>query len=185
MKDLLLVFVADGAEWIWDRAKLCFPQAIQVWDIYHASEHVASAARAAWGDDSPLTKQWKTDAVPMLIDLGVRSIIRRLCQALKSEPVADRDKLVTNIRYLGRHRNRMHYARWQQRGLDIGSGTMESRIKQACSMRLPKPGMMWGKPGADLMLRLRDAVLSQSLGLTIQRHRQICSNRATDYRWAA
>jgi len=185
VRDLLLVFVADGAEWIWDRVKLFFPRALQILDIYHAGEHVASAARAAWGENSSLAAEWKSHAILMLIETGVRSIIRQLCQALRAGNLADRDELIKNIRYLWRHRNRMHYAKCRQAGLDIGSGTMESRIKQACSTRLRKPGMMWGKPGADNMLRLRAAVLSQSLALTTQRHRQICFNRVNEYRLAA
>src|SRR6266700_3098923 len=45
------LFVADGARWIWDRVRYYFPEAIQVLDLYHAAEHVASAATACWGED--------------------------------------------------------------------------------------------------------------------------------------
>jgi hypothetical protein len=182
---LPLVFVADGAEWIWDRVEVFFPNAIQVLDIYHAGEHVASAARATWGDKDARTQRWVSDAINMLKEEGPRSIIRQLLIALRHEDVADREELIRNIRYLWRHRHRMNYPLWKEMDITIGSGTMESRIKQVSTMRLRKPGMMWTKTGADLMLRLRAAVLSQALPLTIQHHRTICSNRLEKYKLAA
>lgn len=40
-----LVFIADGAEWIWRRAMRYFPGAIQILDWYHAVEHLAAAIK--------------------------------------------------------------------------------------------------------------------------------------------
>ena len=40
-----LVFIADGAEWIWKRAMRYFPGAIQILDWYHAVEHLADAIK--------------------------------------------------------------------------------------------------------------------------------------------
>ena len=121
----------------------------------------------------------------MLEEAGPRRIIRDLLPALRNGSAVDPDELTRNIRYLWRHRSRMKYPKWKEQNITIGSGTMESRIKQVTTMRLRRPGMMWTREGADLMLRLRAAVLSNSLHLTIQRHRQICANRANDYRMAA
>jgi hypothetical protein len=184
LRHLDLVFVADGAEWIWERVNVFLPTAIQMLDIYHAAEHVASAGRAAWGDDDPRTKRWIRDAVAMLRDDGPNPILRELLATRKNEAVCDLDELKRNIRYLWRHRRRMKYLRWKEMGLTIGSGAMESSIKQVSTMRLRRPGMMWTKAGADLMLRLRAAVLSGSLDLTIDRHKTICANRTQDYRIA-
>jgi len=71
-KDLPLVFVADGAEWIWNRIGFYFPKAIQVLDIYHASEHVASGGRAAWSDQSSLALHWAATGIEMLLEKGPR-----------------------------------------------------------------------------------------------------------------
>ena len=40
-------FIADGARWLWEVAALHFPEAIQILDWYHLSEHVHQAAAAA------------------------------------------------------------------------------------------------------------------------------------------
>ena len=177
-----LVFVADGAEWIWGRVRFSFPGAIEVLDIYHASEHVSSAARACWGESDERIKQWTIQAKGMLIELGVGSVIRELIEALRTGQVQDRPEVIKNLRYLLRHRHRMRYSELLEKKLPIGSGVMESTIKQVSSARLRLPGMMWTRQGADLMLRLRAAVLSDALGLTIQRQRKICANRAQIYK---
>ena len=31
--------LGDGAAWIWENARLNFPEAVQILDFYHASEH--------------------------------------------------------------------------------------------------------------------------------------------------
>jgi len=182
---LPLVFVADGAEWIWDRVGCYFPRAVQILDVYHAAQHVASAAKAAWGDQDPKAREWVEGAVGMLIELGPKAIVRELVGALREGGVVDPDELVRNIRYLLRHRHRMQYAKWRDQGLTIGSGAMESRIKQVSTMRLRRPGMMWTRKGADLMLRLRAATLSGGINITFQRHRKICAERVNKYRLAA
>jgi hypothetical protein len=179
-----LVFVADGAEWIWERVKLFFPKAVQVLDLFHAAQHVASAARAAWGEDADRTALWIDKAIAFLANEGPQWIVRQLLVPLGNGSAVDREELIRHIRYLYRHRHRMKYRRWKEQGITIGSGAMESRIKQVSSMRLRRPGMMWTKGGADLMLRLRASVLSDSLSLTTNRHRKICVNRMQEYRLA-
>jgi transposase len=34
------VVMGDGAEWIWNLAKIHFPGAIQIVDLYHARQHL-------------------------------------------------------------------------------------------------------------------------------------------------
>jgi hypothetical protein len=43
----LVVFLGDGAHWIWNMAAEHFPTAIQIVDLYHAKEHVWEVAHAA------------------------------------------------------------------------------------------------------------------------------------------
>ncbi len=169
-----LLFGADGADWIWERVRLYFPEAIQVLDIYHAGEHVGSAASACWGDDHPTTKLWRRSARQMLLsENGARSLLHRLIQQLRSPgELVDAQEARKEFRYLWRHRHRMPYKWLSEQGLPTGSGVMESAIKQVSSQRLRQPGMMWSTAGADAMLCLRAAYLSGSLSLTLGRKRQ-------------
>ncbi len=165
------VFVADGARWIWDRVQLYFPDAVQVLDFYHACEHIGSATSAWFGERTAEAIAWRQTARKMLLEPGGASVvIRELLEALRDpEKVADPDLLRAEIRYLFGHRHRMRYYRVKERGLPIGSGAMESGIKQMTTARLRMPGMKWTRDGADAILRIRAAHLSQSLRMTTQR----------------
>ena len=182
-----LVFVADGALWIWDRVSFNFPDAIQVLDIYHAAQHVGSAARACWGPHSDTAIHWVSNAMPLLLrEEGVTRVIKDLLKVMRSEAmrseVLDIEELHKEFRYLWRNRHRMNYSKLRDQKLPIGSGIMESTIKQLSTQRLRMPGMMWTRRGADQVLRLKAAVLSKSLGLTIDRQRTICKNRTDKFR---
>jgi hypothetical protein len=177
-----MVFVADGAEWIWNRVKWYFPRCLQILDIYHCAQHVGSAARAAWGPSGEHVRRWVEGAIPWLLEQnGPTRIIRALIGILRSGRAIDKEQLETEIRYLLKHRHRMRYYRWRAEGLPIGSGAVESTIKQVSTQRLGAPGMMWTKNHADLMLHLRSAVLSESLHLTVERERRIRINRAMQF----
>jgi hypothetical protein len=139
-----LVFVADGAEWIWNRVRWYFPHCVQILDAYHCAEHVGSAARAAWGPDGTHTQRWIDGAVPWLLEeKGPSAIIRALLGVVRSGRAAQPDLLLTEIRYLIKHRHRMKYHQWRAEGLPIGSGAVESTIKQITTQRLCLAGMMW------------------------------------------
>ncbi|MFZ2070043.1 MAG: transposase [Halobacteriota archaeon] len=43
-RDVRLCVVGDGARWLWKAIKEIFPDAIQVLDYFHASEHIYKAA---------------------------------------------------------------------------------------------------------------------------------------------
>ena len=61
------------------------------------------------------------------------------------------------------------YERLKRQGLPIGSGAMESGIKQLSTKRLRQLGMKWSKRGAHDMLSLRAAHLSGELTNTVRR----------------
>jgi len=177
------LFVADGARWIWERAALYFPEAVQVLDIYHAGEHVASAANACWGEGSAEALKWRRAAREMLLlPEGPRDILRTLMRALKKpEHVADATQLRKELRYLYQHRHRMRYHALKQQGLPVGSGAMESAIKQLSVQRLRQPGMKWTREGADAVLRIRAAHLSGAFNQTVQRQHDALKQAAQRY----
>ncbi len=176
-------FVADGAPWIWERVPWLFPDAIAILDIYHAGEHVGVAAAAAFGPDQPTTKLWKAKARSMLLAQGgVRSIIKTLVACLREGRCVDRAGVERELRYLWTNRHRMRYAEYEAAGLPVGSGAMESTIKQVCTQRLRRAGMMWTREGADRMLRLRAAHLNGDLKATTMREHRRLQFKLESYR---
>ena len=70
------------------------------------------------------------------------------------------EPITTAIRYLTNNRNRMDYPRYRARGLPVTSAPMESFIKQM-NHRVKGTEMFWDDPpGAEAMLTLRAAVIS-------------------------
>lgn len=69
--------------------------------------------------------------------------------------------------YLHKHRHRIpDYGRYQALGITIGSGDVESKIKQV-GARLKLSGARWRAENVPKMLRLRCAYLNRSPCLTV------------------
>src|SRR5208283_4958888 len=60
----LVVFLGDGAAWVWELARVNFPGALLILDFFHASEHLERLAEALWGEKTDRAKtqweQWST-----------------------------------------------------------------------------------------------------------------------------
>jgi hypothetical protein len=54
----------------------------------------------------------------------------------------------------------MRYRRFRQAGYPLGSGTVESACKVVVQQRMKQAGMRWSRKGAQAMLALRCALLS-------------------------
>ena len=168
-----IVFVSDDGAGIMPRAESYFQNAILIIDICHASAHVQSAALALWGPDSEQAKTIKDRSMHVLKNSnGPQDYIRQFIAAARLGPVADPKELETNVRYLWRNRHKMKYMKWHSMGLPIGSGAVESSVKQICVRRLREAGMKWTTDGADCVLQVRSACLSQTCHTVFAREQE-------------
>lgn len=142
---------ADGAAWIWNVADDLFPDSTQIVDWYHALQHLAAAAQALYPEDEARARQWLHTHKQHLF----QGEIHRITLPLDAAGLSD------HSRYFHTHKRRMHYQRFQTLGFPLGSGSVESSIKQF-KARLSGPGMRWSRSGAQRMLLIRSAVLSDS-----------------------
>lgn len=142
--------VADGALWIWDVAEDVCPDGQQVVDWYHALEHLHKAASALYPKDSDSLKRerWLKKYKKHLYMGHIETIISVLHKR-------DVPHLAT---YFERHKRRMQYLQFREEGLPIGSGTVESGVKQF-KQRLAGTGMRWNLDNAKRMILLRSAIL--------------------------
>lgn len=147
-----LVFVADGAPWIWNQVQLRYPGATQIVDWYHAADCLKRVAQDAFSD-IPQREIWLDALLDALWDGDLRHVIRR-CAALSTCEAAR--KAVT---YFENNRHRMDYARFRQQGYFIGSGTVESACKQIVTQRLKCSGARWSVDGANATAKARAAWL--------------------------
>jgi len=153
-----LVFVCDGAIWIWKLIERHFPHAVQIVDWYHASEYLPPIAEAAFGHDTPHYHAWLDQARSLLWEGQIEDLIHD-CQVLASIPTADK-AIHDAVSYFSNNHKRMDYARFRQLGYFIGSGTVESAGKQIAGLRLKRSGARWTETGAIATAKARAAWLS-------------------------
>lgn len=145
-----VVVLGDGAHWIWNIAERHFPRAIQIVDWYHASEYLWNAASAIWGEASSKRAEWAQAQLDKLWESKVDEVLLELEQwGARGEPVA------AALSYYSEHQTRMDYASYRARGLQIGSGSVESACKQLVSARLKQAGMIWDADGAEAVAMVR------------------------------
>jgi hypothetical protein len=151
-----LVFVCDGAVWIWKLIERHFPHAVQIVDWYHASEYLPPIAEAAFGLGTPQYHAWLENARTLLWEGQIDKLIQA-CQQLSSQAASPVHKAIT---YFTHNQHRMDYARFRQQGYFIGSGTVESAGKQIAGLRLKRAGARWTEDGALTTAKARAAWLS-------------------------
>ncbi len=153
-----LVFVCDGAVWIWRLIERHFPNAVQIVDWYHASEYLPPIAEAVFGKDTPEYHAWLAQARTQLWEGQIEALIHD-CGLFAS--IATAAKAVHEaVSYFTNNQNRMDYARFRQLGYFIGSGTVESGGKQIATLRLKRAGARWTEEGAVSTAKARAAWLS-------------------------
>lgn len=145
-----VVAIGDGAAWIWNLITEHFPHAIQIVDWYHASEYVWAAANAVYDEGSDLAKAWATARLDELWDGEVEAVLAALAATGRMlEAVTDARRYLTN------NQQRMGYAEYRARGIQIGSGVIESGCQHVIGARLKQAGMIWSVDGARAVGKVR------------------------------
>lgn len=151
-----VIFLGDGAAWVWELARVCFPMAKLILDFYHAAEHVGLLTEILFGKDTPLAQSHRDAWIHILRDQpdGVDEVIRR---ATASMPRSGKKRRLTRkaLDYFKNNRDKMRYWEYQAQGLFFGSGVVEAGCKTVVGQRLKQSGMFWGLPGAHNILDIR------------------------------
>ena len=152
-----LVFVCDGATWIWKLASLHFPQDKQIVDWYHASQYLHAVAEAL-PVSQPQQQTWLEEMKEQLWEGEVETVMNT-CQSLLEQAGEPVSRLLS---YYGNNIERMRYGMFRTEGYFIGSGTVESACKQIVAMRLKRAGARWTSHGATMTAKARTAWLSNT-----------------------
>jgi hypothetical protein len=154
-----LVFVCDGAQWIWKLVERHFPGAVQIVDWYHASQYLTPIAEAAWKEQDPNRQAWLEQARTRLWNGQIADLIQD-CRVVGQEYAQAQEAVQRAVTYFSHNQKRMDYARFRAEGYLIGSGTIESGCKQIVSLRLKRSGARWTEAGAVQTAKARAAWLS-------------------------
>lgn len=159
-KARVVVFLGDGAVWVWKLARLNFPHAVCILDYYHACEHLNLLSATLYGEGSVWAKrryrQWRK---ALLKD----KIAQVIAQAKADLPTRaqTRKSAHKQIAYFERNHSKMLYQTFRAAGYFIGSGVVEAGCKTVVGQRLKQSGMLWSRQGASHLLAVRCALLSR------------------------
>lgn len=150
----LLVFICDGAVWIWNLIAQYFPNAIQIVDWYHALDRLKRIAEEAF----PILEERQTWLEQVTEDLwqGRVELVIDACRLLAKKSKWAQQSLT----YYTNNIERMRYDQFRASNLLIGSGVIESGCKQIVTQRLKLPGAQWHLDGAILIAKARTAWMS-------------------------
>ena len=154
-----VVFLGDGAKWVWGIQKTFFPFALTAIDLYHAIEHVNSMIEFIQfkGKSGVNRKQTLQDECISLLRCGKIQDMLDLVDPLPCKKGCEK-KLTGAVNYFTSNRDHMHYGVFTALGIFVGSGVIEAACKVIVGNRMKNSGMHWSKDHANKMIALRCAI---------------------------
>jgi len=161
------ICLSDGAGSIASQRERCFPDATFVLDWTHAVEHLHQTAQAAFGADqkakSWLERQkerlWNGHLTPLIAEIA--RLARLAGAPPKKAPETDRRRiLAANVHYFTTNRAGMDYPTFRKKGWPIGSGIVESAVKQL-GKRVKGTEKHWALCGAEHTLQVMAHLISE------------------------
>ncbi len=157
-----VLFIADGASWIWERAQkmllslgVAANRIIEAIDYYHACQHL-------------------NEVITKLVHLPAKkskALFQRLKNDLwhgKIESICDeistlanhRPYVVRGLAYFQKAVHRFQYADLRRKNLPCGSGIVESAIRRVINLRFKSPSTFWKQANVNGLIFLRAAFLA-------------------------
>lgn len=137
--------LGDGASWIWGLVEERWPQAHQLLDFYHASQHLHALAETLYPKQESARHSWVDQQCHDLRHGKQRKVLQSLSQ-IRERRGKPGETIRREKNYFHSHRQRMNYQELARRGWPIGSGPVESACAQKQG-RFKRPGQFWTKQG--------------------------------------
>jgi hypothetical protein len=154
-----ILFLADGAPWIWKRVPLLVQalglaaeQVHELLDFYHAVHHLGQVAALRKDWSTKARSRWRAQQRRLLLRGEVEQVIaavQGICRGRNSKAIR------TQRDYFIKNQSRMAYATLLALKLPIGSGAIESTVRRVVNLRLKGPSIFWCRAGAEAILLLR------------------------------
>lgn len=155
-----LVFVADGADWIWARVDALLTavgippeRVVKVLDFYHATEAISKALKACKNLSTAERKARFERLRRLLLEpSGAQQVIDELSSLARGRRAKAINK---KIKYLENHLCHMNYAELRARKVPLGSGVVESAIRRVVNLRFKAASKCWCEEHLPALLYLR------------------------------
>ena len=153
--DLLdeFICIGDGAKWIWDWCNENYPDAPQLLDYWHGTEHLWKFAKIAFRFKKK-QREWVKEKEQLLWEDKIEQVIEEISDLAVSKKTAkeEQKKLLT---YLNNNKTRMKYGTFKKKGWLVGSGAIESAHRTVIQKRMKQSGQRWTLKGGQQILNLR------------------------------
>ncbi len=158
-----VVLLGDGAKWIWNnipdllkKLGCSVSQIVEILDICHAVQHVYQLGTELFGNGAK-AKEWAKRWEKKVRRGKATKLLCAVEVILSGDKIHDRKKSQTEYNYFDNHNKRGHlaYDYFQSQNLPIGSGVIESLIRQVVNIRLKGCSKAWLKENAEAFLHAR------------------------------
>jgi len=156
-----VLLLADGSRWIWQRVppllhRLGCPAEIiiEALDFYHATQQLYAFAQLA-GSSHPTAQRWYQKQRKRLKQGQVDAVLHSLQGLLAPAQGSPRKDMQTLYEYFDTHRQRLAYQQLAEQHLPLGSGAVESLIRQVVNLRLKGASKFWLQESAEALLHAR------------------------------
>jgi hypothetical protein len=163
-----VVLLIDGAEGLAHMGRLCFSNALQIVDFYHALEHAGKVLVALLGSkEHPEYKTRLGRWARRLLNDKVEQLIAQARKECAGKPNAQ--TVEDSLTYFVNNITRMQYGTFRRKGFFIGSGVVEAGCKTVIGTRCKQSGMFWSEPAQKTSWHCavsRAAAASRTFGKT-------------------
>ncbi len=158
-----VLLIADGAEWVWKHIppllqRLGCPTSSTygLLDFYHATEHLHLFADAAFSQPKERITWFKTARSTLKRGQAV-ALIQQMQTISKNISGEHRSIINSQIQYFTKfyQQGRLTYSHIAAMKMPIGSGAIESLIRQVINLRLKGNGKFWLLENAEAILHAR------------------------------
>ena len=157
-----IVLLGDGAKWIWKNVSEllyrlgCRPEQLtEILDNCHANQHIYKVGEALFGATEG--RKWAKKWVKKLKKGQGKRLVKEIHHFLVKKAGKDLETVKTEYHYFRTHQENGHldYKRFKEEKLPIGSGVVESLIRQVVNLRLKGCSKAWLEENAEAFLHAR------------------------------
>jgi hypothetical protein len=149
-----LVFICDGAKWLWNNIEASYPESIQILDFYHCKEHIFDFGKSFFGKKEKELEEFVDQVMEYLSTKKVKEALGKI----KEMPTKNKTTQIHQeklLKYLTNNEKRIDYGSFIEKGYLIGSGPIEAAHRDVLQKRLKLSGQRWTIKGAQQIANLR------------------------------
>ncbi len=161
----LVLFIGDGAKWIWNRTQKMFKalglkasQYIEAIDYYHAVQQLYKVVEALPAKN--LKQLDKSSLIQELKKQLWNGQIAQLSKRVKQLGKGNLPKVNSLLNYFCKRAKLFNYSRLKELNLPCGSGIVESAIRRIINLRFKSPSSFWLPKNVEPLMYLRGVALA-------------------------